>query len=212
MLLMPLTDAGYFRNNFTIMHQYALAHGVALQPVLFPKWKYGAEWCYLYRTPPPNDPNVANNCQLDSSTGQTLAFENLVSVMDFSQGLVGCTNPGTPPTPGFAVWYGWSTSEFPEQTAQSQPGEILENFWQSLPTGGTLSGCNLQAAYITWLDTGYTNNPDVQALQLYVKNHGGLQWVNTELYSDSQIVAGYNLYTPYQTVITGYWNAPDITS
>lgn len=36
--------------------------------------------------------------------------------------------------------------------------------------------------------------------------------VNTELYSAEQIQQYGTTYAPYQTIITGYWGAADITS
>ena len=37
-------------------------------------------------------------------------------------------------------------------------------------------------------------------------------WVNTELYSTAQLEAHYKTYSPYQTIITGYWGASDAAS
>ena len=37
-------------------------------------------------------------------------------------------------------------------------------------------------------------------------------WVNTELYSTAQLKAHYKTYSPYQTIITGYWGASDAAS
>ena len=36
--------------------------------------------------------------------------------------------------------------------------------------------------------------------------------MNTELYSTSQIQQYQTTYSPYQTIITGYWGASDIAS
>ncbi len=201
MLQMPLTDAGHFRANFTEMSNAAKAHLVTIQPVLFPKWKYGAEWCYLY--PDPAASNVASSCPPDPVTGKN-AFETLVDIMDFTLGQVGCPTNG--PTLRFAIWYGWSTSEFPQQDGT---GQILWNFWHHLPTSGpTNKNCNLRDAYITWLDTGYTTDADAYAYH-YLNPQ---QWFDTELYSDQQITDGFQVYSPNQTVITGYWNASSIAS
>ncbi len=213
MVLMPLTAAGHFQDNYRTIASSAAAHGVTLEPVLFPKWKYGAEWCYLYQYA--TDSNVQSNCTLEPGTNKTLAFEALVAVMDFTLSLGGCPDSSTTPGAGFTIWYGWASSEFPQQDTQANPGDILKNFWKSLG-GVTGTTCNLQSAYITWLDTDYTDNPnhDVQKFQQWVQSQPGnkVQWVNTELYSDSQITNGASLYLPHQTVITGYWDAADITA
>jgi hypothetical protein len=37
-------------------------------------------------------------------------------------------------------------------------------------------------------------------------------WVNTELYSTAQLATYYKTYSPYQTIITGYWGASDAAS
>jgi GH35 family endo-1,4-beta-xylanase len=82
-----------------------------------------------------------------------------------------------------------------------------------LPRSVNGNGCNLQAAYITWLDTPSSGNTDVQQLQKYVVNQlKRPYWVNTELYSTTQIQQYYSTYTPYQTIITGYWGANDSAS
>ena len=87
--------------------------------------------------------------------------------------------------------------------------ELLAIPWQK----GSSSGCNLQAAYITWLDTPYSGTAEVQQLQKYVVSQlKRPYWVNTELYSAAQIQANYSTYAPYQTIITGYWGASDVTS
>lgn len=53
----------------------------------------------------------------------------------------------------------------------------------------------------------------MQRLQRFVvKRLNRPYWVNTELYSTSQITQYATTYSPYQTVITGYWGAPDITT
>ncbi|GAC1434732.1 MAG: hypothetical protein NVS1B11_04150 [Terriglobales bacterium] len=195
MMLMPLGDTPTFWNNMKLMYQSAANHGVKLEVVLFPRWKYGAEWCYLYNTNAPS-----NYCPTVAGTTTAVAYQQLIKMMNFVQNLGGTCTSGSFNVP-FAIWYGWN--EF-------SPGySVLNNFWQSLPT----SGCNLQGAYITWLDTAFTGTPEVQQLQNYVVNQLKQQyWVNTELYSTAQIQQYDTTYAPYQTIITGYWGASDITS
>ena len=85
----------------------------------------------------------------------------------------------------------------------------IEEFLAIFATGP----CNFQASYITWLDSGFAGTPEVQQLQKYVI--GSLHrhyWVNTELYSSSQIQQYQTMYAPYQTIITGYWGAADAAS
>ncbi len=213
----PASSPNNFADNVKFMYTNAAANGagIAIEPVLFPKWKYGAEWCYLY---PANAPT--GYCQIapGSSTGEALAYKKLLELMDYVQTLGGsCTSshPGAISTAAgrfnswFAVWYGWSNSDFPYQ---GRKGRVLKNFWESLPKSGAKSSCNLQASYITWLDSGYAGSPDVRNVQKYVESLGLPYWVNTELYSDTQIQQYATAYTPYQTVITGFWNAPDAAS
>jgi hypothetical protein len=137
-----------------------------------------------------------------------VAYQKLVQLMDFVQTLGGSCISGSFHSP-FAVWYGWQKSELPSGYDGYQ---VLANFWESLPTSASSqSGCDLQASYITWLDSGYAGNPEVQQSQSYVVNQlHKPYWVNTELYSTSQIQQYYNTYTPYQTIITGYWHASNI--
>ncbi|HLJ79227.1 MAG TPA: hypothetical protein VKT75_17550 [Acidobacteriaceae bacterium] len=198
MVLLPLGDTPSYWNNIQLMYQSAVAHGVQLQFVLFPKWKYGAEYCYLYSSGAPSA------CQLVSGTTTAVANQELLKLMNFVQSLSGACASNTYHVQ-FAVWYGWS---------DFSPGyTVLQNFWQSLPTKSVSNSCNLRASYITWLDTPYTATPEVQKLQRYVvKQLRQPYWVNTELYSTSQIQQNYSTYAPYQTIITGYWGATDITT
>ena len=198
MMILPLGDTPAYWNNIRRMYQSAASHGVQLQTVLFPKWKYGAEHCYLYNN------NAPSGCQLVSGTTSAVAYRKLRHLMSFVQTLGGACAPGSYNNQ-FAVWYGWN--EF-------SPGYgALRNFWQSLPTNAPTSACNLQASYITWLDTGFTGTSEVQRLQKYVVNRlHHPYWVNTELYSTAQIQQYDTTYAPYQTIITGYWGATDITS
>lgn len=210
MMLMPLGDVAaglpdYFANNIQLMYTTAKGAGVGIEAVLFPKWKYGAEWCYLYPTNAPS-----RYCQIvpGSTTGEALAYDKLLKLMDHVQSLGGGCTPGSGTfNSWFAIWYGWSKSEFPYQ---GKKRSVLQTFWQSLPTSGANSHCNLQASYITWLDSGYAGNTDVQNVQAYVEGLGLPYWVNTELYSDSQIQTYDSLYAPYQTIITGTWGATTI--
>ena len=193
MMNLPLGDTPDYWSNIQLMYQSAASHGVRLEIALFPKWKYGSEYCYLYNNQAPS------GCQLVSGTTTALAYQKLMNLMNFVQNLGGpCSTSDKYP---FAVWYGWS---------QFSPGyAVLKNFWQSLPTGP----CNFQASYITWLDSGFAGTPEVQQLQKYVI--GSLHrhyWVNTELYSSSQIQQYQTMYAPYQTIITGYWGAADAAS
>jgi hypothetical protein len=195
MMILPLGDTTAYWTNIQLMYNSAIAHGVQLQVVLFPKWKYGAEYCYLYNSGAPS------GCQLLAGTTTAVAYQKLVNLMNFVQGLSGSCSSGSY-NRQLAVWYGWSNLS---------PGYgVLKNFWQSLPTNAASTGCNLQASYITWLDTGYSGTAEVQRLQKYVvKQVKRPYWVNTELYSTAQIQQYATTYAPYQTVITGYWGASD---
>ena len=60
------------------------------------------------------------------------------------------------------------------------------------------------------LDTSYSGLPEVKQLQNYVMTQLKRACrVNTELYSTAQIETYYKTYSPYQTIITGYWGASD---
>ena len=54
MMILPLGDTTAYWNNIQLMYKSAAGHGVQLEVVLFPKWKYGAEYCYLYKTGAPS--------------------------------------------------------------------------------------------------------------------------------------------------------------
>jgi hypothetical protein len=196
MMIMPLGDTPTYWNNIQLMYQSAAGHGVQLEAVLFPKWKNGSEYCYLYNNRAPS------GCQLVSRTTTAVAYQKLLNLMDFVQNLGGACTTGSYNTQ-FAVWYGWN--EF-------SPGYgALKDFWQTLPTHAPTSACNLQASYITWLDSGFAGTTEVQRLQKYVvKRLNQPFWVNTELYSTAQIQQYVTAYAPYQTIITGYWGASDI--
>lgn len=194
MVLMPLGDTPTFWNNIQLVYQSAARQGVTLQVALFPKWKYGAEWCYLYNA------NAPSSCPTISGTTTAVAYRQLRKMMSFVENLgPGCTNSSF--NIRFAIWYGWKNFS---------PGyNVLKNFWQSLP----ISGCNFRASYITWLDTAFAGTTAVQRLQKYaIQLLGKPYWVNTELYSTAQIQQYDATYAPYQTIITGYWGATDITS
>jgi hypothetical protein len=198
MVIMPLGDTPTYWNNIQLMYQSAARHGLLFEAVLFPKWKYGPEYCYLYKR------NAPSECQLISGTTTALAYQKLRNLMNFVQKLSGACEAGTYNNQ-LAVWYGWS--EF-------SPGYgALKNFWRSLPTKAARSGCNLQASYITWLDSGFAGTSEVKRLQTYVETQFNRPyWVNTELYSTAQIQMYATTYAPYQTIITGYWGATDITN
>lgn len=198
MLILPLSDSAAYWNNIRIIYESAASHGVQLQVDVFPKWKYGPEYCYLYKTAAPS------GCQLVSGTTNTLAYQELLYLMNFVQTLSGSCTAGSY-NRQVAVWYGWNGFA---------PGySALKTFWQSLPEKTTSSACNLQASYITWLDTPYSGTPAVQQLQSYVVTQlKRPYWVNTELYSDAQLQKYDTTYGPYQTIITGFWGASDITS
>src|SRR5438270_3612077 len=193
MMILPLGDTSTYWNNIQIMYNSATAHGVQLQTVVFPKWKYGGEYCYLYSTGAPS------GCHLASGTTTAVAYQALQNLMGFVQTLSGSCKSGSY-NRQVAVWYGWS---------DFSPGyTTLKNFWQSLPTKAASSGCNMRASYITWLDTPYSATSEVQRLQKYVvKQLKTPFWVNTELYSAAQLLANFTTYAPYQTIITGYWGA-----
>ena len=164
----------------------------------FPSGSSAAEYCYLYNS------NAPAACPVASGTTTAVAFRKLVSLMNFAQTLSGPCTAGTY-NRKIAVWYGWG--DFFARVRRSE--ELLAI---SSPKGSS-NGCNLQAAYITWLDTPYSGTAEVQQLQKYVVNQlKRPYWVNTELYSAAQIQANYSTYAPYQTIITGYWGASDVTS
>jgi len=199
MMLLPLGDTSAYWSNIQLTYKSASSHGVQFEAVVFPKWKYGPEYCYLYRS------NAPSGCQLVSGTTGAVAYQKMIRLMNFVQNLSGTTCTTGRFHRRFAVWYGWS-GFFPGY-------DTLKNFWQSLPTSASLSGCNLRAAYITWLDTHFSGNTDVQQLQSYVLKQLRLPyWVNTELYSSAQLEQFYSTYAPYQTIITGYWGASNITT
>lgn len=200
MLLMPLDDVGdsttvtTYAQNISLVYRAAKAHRLQLQVVVFPKWKYGAEWCYLYVS------NAPGSCPSVTGSTMAVAYAEMIKLMNYVQGLGGACKT-SPYNSSFAIWYGWT------DFAPGYP--VLKSFWESLPT----AGCNLQASYIPWLDTPFSDNGDVQLLQKYILNqlHQKL-WVNTELYSDAQIETYKDAYAPYQTVVTGIWAASDTTS
>ena len=198
MMILPLGDSPNYWKNIRLMYNSAASHGVQLEAVVFPKWKYGGEYCYLYKT------NAPAGCQKDYGTTTAVAYHKIWNVINFMQTVSGSCTPGTYHRP-VAVWYGWG---------DFSPGyAALKSFWEALPRSVNGNGCNLQAAYITWLDTPSSGNTDVQQLQKYVVNQlKRPYWVNTELYSTTQIQQYYSTYTPYQTIITGYWGANDSAS
>ncbi len=194
MMLMPLADSTNFWNNIQLTYQAAAKYGLEFEVVLFPKWKYGAEWCYLYTT------NASSSCAIAPGTTTAVANVQLLKMMDFVENLSGSCAFKSYNRP-IAIWYGWN--EF-------SPGyELLKSFWQSLPTGG---GGNLQAAYITWLDEPFAGTPEVRQLQTWVEKRNQPYSVNTELYSTAALQKYQSTYAPYQTIITGAWNAPDVTT
>jgi hypothetical protein len=198
MMILPLGDTSLYWKNIQLMYNSAASHRVQLQVVVFPKWKYGAEYCYLYKSGAPS------TCPVVSGTTSAVAYQKMLNLMRFAQTLSGACTAGFY-NRQFAVWYGWGDFS-PGYTA-------LESFWQSLPRKASSSLCNLQAAYITWLDTPYSGNADVQQLQKYATSQLNRPfWVNTELYSTAQLLQYRSTYAPYQTVITGYWGASDISS
>ncbi len=198
MMILPLGDTPAYWSNIQLMYNSAANHGVQLEVVVFPKWKYGAEYCYLYNS------NAPVACQLVSGTTTALAYNKMSDLMNFVQTLSGSCKTGSY-NRRVAVWYGWS---------DFSPGyAALKNFWQALPRQAAPNGCNLQSGYVTWLDTPYSGNTDVQQLQQYVVNQLHRQyWVNTELYSTAQLQQYYKTYSPYQTIITGYWGASDVAT
>ncbi len=194
MVLLPLGDTPYFWSNIQLIYNSAAKYGVVFELALFPKWKYGAEYCYLYNTGAPSA------CPTVSGTTTAIAYRQLLKMMTYTENLgSNCVNNAS--NRPFAIWYGWS---------DYSPGfGALKSFWLSLPT----STCNLRSSYLTWLDSGFAGNTDVQRMQNYVtKRLSQPYWVNTELYSTSQIQQYDNTYAPYQTIITGFWGASDITS
>jgi hypothetical protein len=197
-VILPLGDTSTYWNNIRVLYNSANNHGVQLQLAVFPKWKFGGEYCYLYNSHTPA------GCPVVSGTTTAVAYKKIWNVMNFAQTLSGPCTAGTYNRP-VAVWYGWG---------DFSPGyAALKSFWQSLPQKVYANGCNLQAAYITWLDTPYSGTAEVQQLQQYVVNQlKRPYWVNTELYSTAQIQGNYSTYAPYQTIITGYWGASDVAS
>lgn len=193
MLLMPLADSSLFWNNLSIMFNSATAQGLQFQAVLFPKGKYGPEQCYLYAD------NAPGGCDVVSGTSTAVAYQKTIQLMSYVENL-GSACSGDSSNRPFAIWYGWDPL----------PGyDALKSFWDSLPT----KGCNLQASYITWLDTMYSAAPEVAQLQSYVVNTLNQPYrVNTELYGVGQIQDNYQRYMPYQTIITGFFGANDTGS
>lgn len=196
MMILPLGDTSKYWNNIRLVYASAKAHGVGLQFALFPKWKFGNEWCYLYNEAAPS------GCKLATGTTQALAYQKLLNLMKFVQNLGGACGAGGYNNQ-FAAWYGWG---------KFSPGyAALKRFWLSLPTSAGTNGCSLQASYLIWLDTSHTGNTDVQQLQDYVvKTLKKPLWVNTELYSATQIEQFADTYQPYQTVVSGFWGATTI--
>src|SRR5215831_20360137 len=88
MMILPHGDTSAYWNNIELMYTSATAHGVQLQIVLFPKWKYGAEYCYLYYTSAPS------GCQLVSGTTTAVAYQKLLNLMKFVQALSGSCTTG----------------------------------------------------------------------------------------------------------------------
>jgi len=198
MMILPLGDTTAYWSNIRLMYKSAAAHSLQLELVVFPKWKYGGEHCYLYNQ------NAPAGCQLVSGSTIAIAYNKMRKLMTFAQTLNGSCSAGTYHRP-FAVWYGWGSFS-PGYTA-------LKNFWQSLPRNESGNGCNIQGAYISWLDTPNSANSDVQQLQKYVVSTlKRPYWVNTELYSTTQLQGNYSRYAPYQTIITGSWGASDVAS
>ena len=197
MMILPLGDTIMYWKNIKLMYASAAEHGVTLEVVVFPRWQYGPEYCYIYQSGAPS------GCDMVPGTTNAVAYRKLLKLMTFVQTLSGACTAGTY-NRRIAVWYGWNGFS---------PGyDVLKNFWQSLPTNDTSTGCNLQASYITWLDTPYSGLPEVKQLQNYALTQlKRAYWVNTELYSPAQLQTYYKTYSPYQTIITGYWGASDIT-
>lgn len=193
MLLMPLADSPNFWSNLSIMFNSANAQGLKFQAVLFPKGKYGPEQCYLYSSDAPG------YCPVVPGTNTAVAYQKTIQLMNYVENLGGtCTGDGS--NRPFAIWYGWDPL----------PGfDALKSFWDSLPA----KGCDLQASYITWLDTMYSAAPEVAQLQSFVVNTLQQPYrVNTELYGVGQIQNNYQRYMPYQTIITGFFGANDTGS
>src|SRR5262245_50746266 len=151
--IVPLGDTATYWNNIRLLYDYAANHGLAFDPAIFPKWKWGAESCYLYLEGAPAD------CAIVPGTSTAVAYQKLLDLMDFVQDLGG----GCPPDSNhrFALWYGWRPSS---------PGfDVLHTFWHTLPT----TPCNHQQAYVTWLDTPFAPSgvvPEVAQLQAHVVN------------------------------------------
>ena len=53
MMILPLGDSPNYWKNIRLMYNSAASHGVQLEAVVFPKWKYGGEYCYLYKSNAP---------------------------------------------------------------------------------------------------------------------------------------------------------------
>lgn len=198
MVLMPLADSPKFWNNIKLTYRAAAKYGLAFEVGLFPKWKYGAEWCYLYTNDaPPNAP-----CIPGPSTSTSLAYLQLRKMLAFVEQLSGPCNNNLHHTP-FAIWYGWN-----DFNPAAGPGyEVLKNFWLSLPTA---SGCNQQASYLAWLDEPFADTPEIQQLQTWVEQRHQPFWVNTELYDPQKLDKYKSTYAPYQTIITGVWDAANV--
>jgi hypothetical protein len=71
MMILPLGDTAAYWDNIKLMYKSAAGHGVQLEVVVFPKWQYGAEYCYLYETGAPPD---ANSCRARPTLWLTRSF------------------------------------------------------------------------------------------------------------------------------------------
>ncbi len=89
MLILPFGDTPAYWNNIELMYQSAAAKGVQLQVVLFPKWKYGSEYCYLYQEDAPS------GCKRVPGTTTAVAYPKLLKLMKFVQSLGGACAAGS---------------------------------------------------------------------------------------------------------------------
>lgn len=188
--ILPLGDTPTFQANIALLAQYAAKYGLAFDPSIFPKWKFGAEWCYLYSDSAPA------GCPAQDGTSVAVAYVKLVALMGFIQSLGDSCADGSY-NRRVAVWYGWR---------DASPGfQVLDNFWHSLPN----SPCNHQSAYTIWLDEPFAGVPEIKAFQDHsITDHEGEQWVITELYGARPLDDYAHLYDPYQIVDTGFSGAP----
>lgn len=80
--IIPLSDTLTFTDNIKLMFAYAAKYGLAFDPAIFPKYKWGAEWCYLYSSGAPADCAV-----VDVTSRRAVAYVKMTELMNYVQPL-----------------------------------------------------------------------------------------------------------------------------